>query len=67
MLKLSSKCNNKKRYDYLSDQNNDNDNDKDHDNEHEHEEYQYLNLLHDILQHGVMEKGRNGNTKSVFG
>ena len=61
MLKLSSKFNNKKRYDYLLDQNNDND------NEHEHEEYQYLNLLHDILEHGVMEKGRNGNTKSVFG
>jgi len=67
MLKLSSKFNNKKRYNYLSDQNNDNDNDKDHNKDHEHEEYQYLNLLHDILEHGVMEKGRNGNTKSVFG
>ena len=69
MLKVSSKFNNKKRYDYLSDQHNDNDKDKDNHNkhEHEHEEYQYLNLLNDILEHGVMEKGRNGNTKSVFG
>jgi len=33
----------------------------------EHEEYQYLNLIHDILEHGTMEKGRNGNTKSIFG
>ena len=32
-----------------------------------HEEYQYLNLLDDIVQFGSLEKGRNGNTKSVFG
>ena len=32
-----------------------------------HEEYQYLNLLKDILQEGIMEKGRNGNVKTVFG
>ena len=67
MLKLSSKFNNKKRYHYPLDQDNDQDNDQYNEHEHEHEEYQYLNLLHDILQHGVMEKGRNGNTKSVFG
>jgi thymidylate synthase len=61
MLKVSSKFNNKKRYHC------DNNQDNDQDNDNEHEEYQYLNLLHDILEHGVMEKGRNGNTKSVFG
>ena len=33
----------------------------------EHEEYQYLNLIHDILESGVSEQGRNGNTKSIFG
>lgn len=33
----------------------------------EHEEYQYLNLIHDILENGVTEKGRNGVTKSIFG
>ena len=33
----------------------------------EHEEYQYLNLISDILDSGVTEKGRNGNTKSIFG
>lgn len=32
-----------------------------------HEEYQYLNLLKDILQEGIMEKGRNGNVKTIFG
>lgn len=32
-----------------------------------HEEYQYLNLIHDIIETGVLEKGRNGFTKSVFG
>jgi thymidylate synthase len=32
-----------------------------------HEEYQYLNLIHDIIETGVFEKGRNGFTKSVFG
>ena len=33
----------------------------------EHEEYQYLNLISDILDSGVSEQGRNGNTKSIFG
>ena len=33
----------------------------------EHEEYQYLNLIHDILENGVTDKGRNGVTKSIFG
>ena len=33
----------------------------------EHEEYQYLNLIHDILESGVTEQGRNGITKSIFG
>jgi thymidylate synthase len=32
-----------------------------------HEEYQYINLLKDILQHGSLETGRNGKTRSVFG
>lgn len=32
-----------------------------------HEEYQYLNLLEDILENGVLEEGRNGKTKSIFG
>lgn len=32
-----------------------------------HEEYQYLNLIHDIIETGVLEKGRNGVTKSIFG
>ena len=27
-----------------------------------HAEYQYLNLLNDLLQHGQLEEGRNGNT-----
>ncbi len=27
-----------------------------------HEEYQYINLIKDILDHGNLEKGRNGNT-----
>ena len=56
MLKVYSKMNNKKRY-----------TNEDHEEHEDHEEYQYLNLLHDILEHGVMEKGRNGNTKSIFG
>lgn len=33
----------------------------------EHEEYQYLNLIDDILENGVMEMGRNGKTISIFG
>ena len=32
-----------------------------------HEEYQYLNIVENILEDGVWEEGRNGNTKSVFG
>ena len=32
-----------------------------------HEEYQYLNLLKDIIYEGAMEKGRNGNVKTVIG
>ena len=32
-----------------------------------HEEYQYLNLIHDILENGSIDRGRNGMTKSVFG
>ena len=32
-----------------------------------HEEYQYLNLLTDILNEGHDEKGRNGNTRCVYG
>jgi thymidylate synthase len=32
-----------------------------------HEEYQYLNLIHDIIETGVLERGRNGVTKSIFG
>ena len=59
MLKVSSKFNNKKRYNFSSNQPGDHEDD--------HEEYQYLNLLHDILEQGVMEKGRNGNTLSIFG
>ena len=31
------------------------------------EENQYLRLIGDIIQHGTLEKGRNGNTYSVFG
>ena len=30
-----------------------------------HEEYQYIHLLNDIIEHGKMEEGRNGNT--VYG
>ena len=32
-----------------------------------HDEYQYLNLIWDILNEGVMETGRNGNAKTVIG
>lgn len=35
--------------------------------EHRHEEYQYLNLISDILNEGIMETGRNGNAKTVVG
>lgn len=32
-----------------------------------HQEYQYLNLVKEILEKGSLEKGRNGNTISLFG
>ena len=32
-----------------------------------HDEYQYLNLITDILKHGSLEFGRNGNAKSIIG
>ena len=32
-----------------------------------HEEYQYLNLLKDLMEHGMLEEGRNGNTKRGVG
>ena len=32
-----------------------------------HEEYQYLNLLKNIIKNGEKIKGRNGNTKVIFG
>jgi thymidylate synthase len=31
------------------------------------EEEQYLNLIRNILEHGFIEEGRNGTTKSIFG
>ena len=32
-----------------------------------HDEYQYLNLISDILNEGIMEFGRNGNAKTIIG
>ena len=32
-----------------------------------HDENQYINLIHDILEEGSMEEGRNGKTLTVFG
>lgn len=32
-----------------------------------HDENQYLHLISDILSEGVVQDGRNGNTKSIFG
>lgn len=32
-----------------------------------HEEYQYINLIKQIQDHGFIEQGRNGSTKSIFG
>jgi thymidylate synthase len=32
-----------------------------------HEEYQYIDLIKRIINEGTIEKGRNGNTLSVFG
>jgi thymidylate synthase len=37
------------------------------DGKEKHDEYQYLHLIQDILNHGLMEKGRNGNAKTIFG
>ena len=36
-------------------------------NKYSHEEYQYLNLIENIIDNGVMEEGRNGKTLSIFG
>lgn len=33
----------------------------------EHEELQYLKLIKEIIEDGFYEKGRNGNTKTIFG
>jgi thymidylate synthase len=32
-----------------------------------HDEYQYISLIKDILEHGEMVKGRNGNALTIFG
>ena len=32
-----------------------------------HEENQYLQLIQNVIEKGSLEKGRNGNTKSIFG
>jgi thymidylate synthase len=32
-----------------------------------HEEYQYLNLLSDLMEHGTLEQGRNGNVQTAIG
>ena len=32
-----------------------------------HEEYQYINIIQHILDNGLKEQGRNGETKSIFG
>jgi thymidylate synthase len=32
-----------------------------------HDEYQYIKLIKDIIDHGTMENGRNGNAKTIFG
>jgi thymidylate synthase len=39
----------------------------DYNGENRHDEHQYLNLIIDILNEGVMETGRNGNAKTVVG
>jgi len=36
-------------------------------NEFYHEEYQYINLLKDIIEHGTIELGRNGNVHATIG
>ena len=58
MLKRLAKYNMKRNY-FVSDE--------ESQESEEHEEYQYLNLIHDILENGVTEEGRNGVTKSIFG
>jgi len=58
MLKRLAKYNMKRNY-FVSDE--------ESQESEEHEEYQYLNLIHDILENGVIEQGRNGVTKSIFG
>ena len=35
--------------------------------DHTHDEYQYLALIKDIIDHGTMVEGRNGNALTVFG
>ena len=35
--------------------------------DHTHDEYQYLSLIKDIIEYGVMVNGRNGNALTVFG
>ena len=32
-----------------------------------HPERQYLKLISNILKNGILEKGRNGNTKTIIG
>ena len=32
-----------------------------------HDENQYLSLIDDIINHGIMVNGRNGNAKTIFG
>ena len=58
MLKRLAKYNMKRNYVVSDEENQESE---------EHEEYQYLNLIHDILENGVTEQGRNGVTKSIFG
>ena len=36
------------------------------DNNRNNEELQYLNLIQNILDNGLLEEGRNGKTKSIF-
>jgi thymidylate synthase len=59
MLKKLAKYNMKRNYN--------NPNEADFSAGEEHEEYQYLNLIHDILESGSVEEGRNGVTRSIFG
>ena len=63
MLKNLAKYNMKCNYNKCLEDNED----KEYKEDKEHEEYQYLNLIHDILETGGIERGRNGVTKSIFG